>query len=107
MRKLREEGAESAVVTRADSSSLALLDGEVFEVTAPKLEAVDTRGAGDSLTAGVTAVLAKDGDLTDAIRTGAAAGAINVTRHGLGEGRADAIAELIPRVRVEPFKRGE
>ena len=60
-----------------------------------------------SLTAGVTAVLAKGGDLTDAIRTGAAAGAINVTRHGLGEGRADAIAELIPRVRVEPFKRGE
>ena len=74
MRKLREEGAESAVVTRADSSSLALLDGEVFEVTAPKLEAADTRGAGDSLTAGVTAVLAKDGDLTDAIRTGAGRG---------------------------------
>jgi 1-phosphofructokinase len=107
MRKLHEEGAESVVVTRADSSSLALLDGDVFEVMAPKLEAADTRGAGDSLTAGVTAVLAKGGDLTEAVRTGAAAGAINVTRHGLGEGRADAIAELIPRVRVEPFKRGE
>ena len=105
MRQLYEEGAESVVVTRADSSSLALLDGDVFEVIAPTLEAADTRGTGDSLTAGVTAVLAKGGDLTDAVRTGAAAGAINVTRHGLGEGRADAIAELIPRVRIEPFKR--
>jgi 1-phosphofructokinase len=34
------------------------------------------------LTAGITAVLAKGGDLTDAVRTGAAAGAINVTRQG-------------------------
>jgi hypothetical protein len=30
-----------------------------------------------------------------------------VTRHGLGSGRADAIAELIPRVRIEPYKREE
>jgi 1-phosphofructokinase len=102
---LHGEGAECVVVTRAESSSLALLDGGMYEVIAPTLEAADTRGAGDSLTAGVTAVLAKGGDLTDAVRTGAAAGAINVTRHGLGEGRADAIAELIPRVGIEPLKR--
>jgi 1-phosphofructokinase len=104
-RQLHEEGAESVIVSRADKPSIALLDGEIFAVEMPKLEEADPRGAGDSMTAGVTAVLAKHGDLHDAVRTGAAAGALNVTRHGLGSGRADAIAELIPRVRIEPYKR--
>lgn len=103
MRALGEEGAESVLVSRADKPSLALLDGEVFVVEMPKLEAADPRGAGDSMTAGVTAVLAKGGDLRDAIRTGAAAGALNVTRHGLGSGRADAITTLIPRVQINPL----
>lgn len=103
MRALGDEGAESVLVSRADKPSLALLDGEVFVVEMPKLEAADPRGAGDSMTAGVTAVLAKGGDLRDAIRTGAAAGALNVTRHGLGSGRADAITTLIPRVQINPL----
>jgi 1-phosphofructokinase len=102
---LHDEGAGSVVVSRADEPSIALLDGELYRVISPKLQAADTMGAGDSLTAGITAALAKGGDLTDAVRTGAAAGAINVTRHGLGSGRADAIAELVPRVRIVPYER--
>jgi 1-phosphofructokinase len=103
MRKLQTEGAQSLIVTRAEEPSLALLDGDLVEVALPRLEATDTRGAGDSMTAGVAAVLARGGDLTDAVRTGAAAGALNVTRHGLGSGRADAIAELVKRVRINPM----
>ena len=103
MRKLQTEGAQSLIVTRAEEPSLALLDGDLVEVALPRLEATDTRGAGDSMTAGVAAVLARGGDLTDAVRTGAAAGALNVTRHGLGSGRADAIAELVKRVRIDPM----
>ena len=102
---LHEEGAGSVVVSRADQPSIALLDGELYQVISPKLQAADTMGAGDSLTAGIAAVLAKGGDLTDAVRTGTAAGAINVTRHGLGSGRADAIAELVPRVGIVPYER--
>jgi 1-phosphofructokinase len=103
MGQLHDDGAESVIVSRGDLPSLAWLDGEPFVVEMPQLETADPRGAGDSMTAGVTAVLAKDGNVHDAIRTGAAAGALNVTRHGLGSGRADAIAELIPRVRIEPY----
>ena len=102
---MHDEGAASVVVSRADQPSIALLDGELYQVISPKLQAADTMGAGDSLTAGITAVLAKGGDLTDAVRTGAAAGAINVTRHGSGSGRADAIAELVRRVRIVPYER--
>lgn len=57
------------------------------------------------MTAGVVAVLAKGGDIRAAIRTGAAAGALNVTRHGLGTGRPDAIAELEKRIKLEPLKK--
>jgi 1-phosphofructokinase len=101
LHSLRDAGAEAVVISRADQAALALLDGDVFTVELPRLEAADPRGAGDSMTAGVAAVLARGGDLTDAVRTGAAAGALNVTRHGLGTGRAEVIAELIGRVRLE------
>jgi 1-phosphofructokinase len=98
LRSLRDAGAAAVVVSRADQPALALVDDEVFAIEVPRLEAADPRGAGDSMTAGVAAVLAKGGELTDALRTGAAAGALNVTRHGLGTGRAEVIAELIGRV---------
>ncbi|HEY9411928.1 MAG TPA: PfkB family carbohydrate kinase [Jiangellaceae bacterium] len=107
IRALHGEGAESVVVTRGDRPSLALVDDEIVEVAAPRLQAADPRGAGDSFTAGVAAVLAQGGDLTQALRTGAAAGALNVTRHGLGSGRADAIAELVTRVRIGSPDSGE
>lgn len=101
LHSLRDAGAAAVVISRADQPALALLDGEVYTVELPRLEAADPRGAGDSMTAGVASVLAKGGDLPDAVRTGAAAGALNVTRHGLGTGRAEVIAELIGRVRLE------
>ena len=46
--------------------------------------------------------MASGGDIRTAIRTGAAAGALNVTRHGLGTGRLDSITGLVDRVRLVP-----
>jgi 1-phosphofructokinase len=76
-------------------------------VVLPKLEPAEPRGAGDSMTAGAAAVLAQGGDLATAVRTGAAAGALNVTRHGLGTGRADAIESLKERVTLRPVRQEE
>jgi 1-phosphofructokinase len=98
MKKLRDQGAEAVIVSRAEQPALALAGEHVVRVTLPELEAADHRGAGDSMTAGVAAVLASGGDIETAIRTGAAAGAVNVTRRGLGTGRADVIATLWERV---------
>jgi 1-phosphofructokinase len=102
LESLRADGAASALVSRADKGALALLDGRAYRLDLPRMEAVDPRGAGDSMTAGVAAVLAQGGDLESAVRTGAAAGALNVTRHGLGTGRADAVASLRERVTLRP-----
>ena len=73
---------------------------EVSEVTAPTMEVADTKGAGDSLTAGVSAALATGSSIHEAITLGAAAGALNVTRHGLGTGDPEAIQALRKRVTV-------
>jgi 1-phosphofructokinase len=107
VRELRDQGAEAVVVSRADRPALALIDDDLVEVALPKLEPADARGAGDSMTAGVAAVLARGGDLATAVRTGAAAGALNVTRHGLGTGRVDVIERLIDRVTLRPIEEGE
>jgi 1-phosphofructokinase len=101
-RELRSEGAGAVLVSRADQPALALLDDELIEVHLPPLQVVDHRGAGDSMTAGVAAVMARGGDLREAVRTGAAAGAMNVTRHGLGTGRAETVLQLIERVQLVP-----
>jgi 1-phosphofructokinase len=94
MRDLRDRGAEAVIVTRA-ADSLVLLDESGFlEVTPPQLQATNPRGAGDSLTAGVVAGLAHGESVREAITLGAAAGALNVTRHGLGTGDPDAIRRL-------------
>ncbi len=100
MRAMAEQGAASVIVTRADRPFLVLHDGEFSEVTPPKMESVDTSGAGDSLTAGVAATLASGGTMQDAVTVGAAAGALNVTRHGLGTGDADAISAMRDLVTV-------
>jgi 1-phosphofructokinase len=105
--RLRAEGAGAVLVSRADQPSLALFEDRVVEVRVPTLQVADARGAGDSMTAGVAAVLARGGSLTEALCTGAAAGALNVTRHGLGTGRAEAVAELVARVRLEPWPNGK
>lgn len=91
MRRLKAEGTTTVIVTRADTPFLVLTDDALNEVTPPKMEVADTSGAGDSLTAGVAATLASGGTIEEAVMVGAAAGALNVTRHGLGTGDFEAI----------------
>ncbi|GAA4599311.1 PfkB family carbohydrate kinase [Actinoplanes octamycinicus] len=103
--KINTDGAEAVLVSRADEGALALIDDEIYTVSLPRLTAAEHRGAGDSMTAGVAATLARGGSMTDAVRTGAAAGALNVTRHGLGTGHVDAVRVLTDRVRLTPIKK--
>jgi len=105
VRQLARAGADNVVLTRGHDPSLALLDGELYEVRLPRLEPVETRGAGDSLTAGVAAGILRGLPLTEAVRLGAAAGGINVTRHGLGSGAQQDIERLVRLVELQPLER--
>ena len=98
--RLREMGAGSVVMSRADQPALAGFPDGVFAATPPELEVVEHRGAGDSMTAGLVSAALSGRDAEGCIRLGSAAGAANVTRHGLGSGSPDLVAELARKVDV-------
>lgn len=104
MRAMHAEGAETVVVTRNSEPLLLLTEDGVLEVTTPTMEVADTTGAGDSLTAGVAASLARGSGVRDAVTLGAAAGALNVTRHGLGTGDPQTIEKLRELVSVRELE---
>ncbi len=103
-RELHDSGISLVAVTRADAGSVVVGDAGAWRVSAPQLEPVDTRGAGDSYGAGVATVLAAGGPQDEAIRMGAAAGAVNATRRGLGTGDAEAIRAIAEQVQLEAIE---
>lgn len=107
LRRLRAAGASTAIVTRAARPSLMIDSGGLLEIDVPELEVADTRGAGDSFTAGLCAALAQGQNIRDAVMMGAAAGALNVTRHGLGTGDAGSIAQLAKGVQLRSVGDGD
>jgi 1-phosphofructokinase len=106
MDRLVADGAEAVVLSRADRPALALLDGVVHRATTPDLEPADTRGAGDSMTAGLAAGVSRGLDPVELFKLGCAAGAANVTRHGLGSASEDLIETLAERVEIDTVSEG-
>jgi 1-phosphofructokinase len=102
MEELAQAGAKVVIVSRAAEPALVLTEGRFTEVRVPAFEGVDHRGAGDSMTAGLAAGLARGADLEEALRLGAAAGALNSTRHGLATGDRAQIERLARRIEVRP-----
>ncbi len=98
------KGAQHVIVTRGAEPAIALADGELLSISGPEVDAVDPRGAGDSVTAGVTAALTSGQDVRAALRLGVAAATLNVTRHGLASGERAAIMAIGDRVRIEPLE---
>jgi 1-phosphofructokinase len=95
------QGPAGVVVSRADAPTLVVTGDGECTVTAPPMTTVDHRGAGDSMTAGIAVGVGRGEPLTQAVALGAAAGALNVARHGLGTGRREQIESFARRVTVE------
>ncbi|NCT92180.1 phosphofructokinase [Cellulomonas sp. APG4] len=92
---------DAVVVSRAEDPTLVVTADRALLVRAPAVTTVDHRGAGDSLTAGTAVGLARGLDVAEAVRLGTAAGALNVTRRGLGSGRPEQVERLAAEVELE------
>jgi 1-phosphofructokinase len=104
-RRLQAAGARHVLVSRAAAPAVLISDGhhpKEVELTTPRFEALDHRGAGDSMFAATGVGLARGMDLIEALRLGMAAGALNATRRGLGTGTRQEIERLAAHVTVRP-----
>lgn len=94
-------GVGTMVVSRADQPTLVVSAEGVWLVRTPPLSSVDQRGAGDSMTAGMSVALGRGAPVLDAVRLGAAAGTLNITRRGLGTGHRAQIERFAAQVKVK------
>jgi 1-phosphofructokinase len=104
-RRLIKAGAGAVAVTRAEAPILVVpADEEPYEVVPPPFPSGHREGCGDAMTGAVAAASARGLGLRQALVLGAAAGAGNFLRHGLGTGRRAAIEELAERVSTRPLE---
>ena len=79
---LLARGPRSVVITRGADGAVVADRSGVVEVSSPRVEVVDTTGAGDAFTGALSLRLARGDDLATAARLAARVGAAAVTRPG-------------------------
>ena len=100
--RLIDRGAAAALVTRGGEPALALRDGDALVVEPPRFERGSREGCGDSMMGAIAAAWARGLDWRQTLTLGAAAGAANFLRHGLGTGSATVVEGLAQRVSLTP-----
>jgi 1-phosphofructokinase len=101
--RLRERGADNVLISQAARPAIASIGVDLFELCGPRFEPLDHHGAGDSMVAALAVGIARGLELPAALRLAVAAGALNVTRRGLGSGQCDDIERLAAAVDVRPL----
>jgi len=76
------EGPGAVVVTLGADGALVIEGDDTTHVPSPRVEVVDTTGAGDAFCGAVAHSLAHGASLTEAVHWGVAAGAMATTRRG-------------------------
>jgi 1-phosphofructokinase len=93
-------GIEAVVISRTEEPALLVTGAGARLVSSPTIRPVVHRGAGDSMTAGIAVGLGRGLAIEDALRLGAAAGALNVARRGLGSGRREQVERFAENIEI-------
>lgn len=104
--RLLADGARRVLVTRGAEPALWLDGEDAAWIVPPRFERGAREGCGDSMVGGVAAALAAGRPWDEALQLGAAAGAANFLRHGLGTGARAVVEELVARVELRPYGEG-
>jgi 1-phosphofructokinase len=98
--RLLDAGAGTAIVTRAEEPAMVLRGDDAWELIPPRFERGSREGCGDSMMGALAACMAADTEWEETLRIGAAAGAANFLRHGLGSGSRAVVEDLAQRVEL-------
>ncbi|MET0305500.1 MAG: PfkB family carbohydrate kinase [Solirubrobacterales bacterium] len=98
--RLLEAGAGAAIVTRAEEPAMVLRGDEAWELIPPRFERGAREGCGDSMMGALAACMATGLEWEETLRIGAAAGAANFLRHGLGSADRGVVDDLARRVEL-------
>jgi 1-phosphofructokinase len=104
-RRLREMGAQNVIVTRGEQPALVLHGDEPLWLHTPHLERGYREGCGDAMMGGLIASWALGESFERAVTVGAAAGAANFLRRGLGSASREVVMRLLDSVTLKPWER--
>ncbi|MFZ0635363.1 MAG: ribokinase [Candidatus Acidiferrales bacterium] len=82
-RELVRKGVRQVVMTLGENGALIVTSSSMTNIPAHRMKVVDTTGAGDAFNAGLAVALASGENLEAAVRFGAVAGGLAVTREGV------------------------
>jgi 1-phosphofructokinase len=100
--RLLEAGAGTAIVTRAEEPAMVVRGDEAWTLIPPRFERGAREGCGDSMMGALAACMAQGLDWEETLRIGAAAGAANFLRSGLGSADQTTVEKLARRVELRP-----
>ena len=101
--RILARGAGTVVITRGAAPAVAFAGDRAIEVIPPVFERGHREGCGDAMMGAMAVALGRGDGLTAALRLGAAAGAANFLRRGLGTASSAVVTELAERVVVQPY----
>jgi 1-phosphofructokinase len=100
--RLRDAGARVVVITTGGGPVYVLDGDEAWHLDPPRFERGSREGCGDTMMGAMAAVLASGAGWREAVVKGAAAGAANFLRHGLGTGSHDVVDQLASSLELRP-----
>jgi 1-phosphofructokinase len=98
--RLLDAGGSAVLVTRASEPAYLLREEGRWLLSAPRFERGSREGCGDSMMSGMAAAWAAGRGWRESVMLGAAAGAANFLRRGLGTGSRDVVQSLLTRVEL-------
>jgi 1-phosphofructokinase len=101
---LRDRGARSVIVTRGEQPALVLHGEDAWWLESPRFARGFREGCGDGMLGGIAAAWSGGASFEQSLLTGAAAGAANFLRHGIGGASRELIEELAKRVKLYPVE---
>ncbi len=96
-----QQGISLAVVSLGAAGSIAGFEGRIYRVTAPRIEAVNPVGSGDSYVAGIAAGLHRGLAIEQVLRLAAACGTANALEAESGFVQKEMVDKLQQQIKVE------